>query len=387
MIKTINTLQNIDETTIEKYVVNALANMGQRGSFENYGFSYKTFNALDILNESTINDDVRNSILENISHYCLAITENSSNHSLSFSVIDKDIIFDTSYSIGDDSRINVELYKDVNFNNCVKLKNDVLFDTSVANIFALRQDSLIYNSNDYIIFHGKGLISGNNSSVIYENDGRDTAFIYSKYNVKNSNSLDTYYRTGPCKLTDDTLGYYLCKLVKGDQQNKYDMAVTIIALDANTVTENYMMFNDTAQNGHVNGSIESLINFNENDTSTTIGRIISLFKDENNIILTKTKSNISIDATSEQLSEMLSTFDDLSTYNIDALQLINDVNNQKSLMIYDLLDYHNNLYYKSSKACLIRRLLGDLYFNCKDKVDEKYTDLIDSSTEINNPVL
>ena len=394
MIKNINTIQNIDDEAVNRYIVHALANMGQRGMFENHGFSYKTMSFFDLLNESTINLDLLEEIKEHPENWCGAITEDIEG-CLKYYIISKSEAFDANPDPGQQSTIKT-LYEDINFNNCVTLDNDVLIDTPIADIVALRKDTLIYNANDYIIVHGKGLINGNNPNVVNLNSGKDATFFYAKYDAQDQNKLLEYYRTGLISVKDwESEIYYACSLIKNEDTSEtttYTLKVYVKTIAKTLVMRHKLMFNDDEAKSIV-GSIDDIKNININiniddinaANTPTIVKVFNLIKNEcdNSYEF----ENISISTVGEISNDLNIS---LGANDFDIAKLISDANATRSLLLYDLLSYHNSIYYTASKACLTKRLLGDLYFDCKNYADTTYRNYgedVESVIEYKAPIL
>ena len=199
MLKNANLLQNPADIQYDKYseeyLIQALANLGQRIGIKGDGISYKYFTFNDLINDNSYTDD-------QYVGYLRYIKDENNKYKSVFGVVDKFTL--TDYHKFSDS---------VNINDCLYFPNDLEFDIPIGGIEKYSKNSICINNGTDLTFMLAGKHIGTN-----DNDDLNTTLYYYKFDIS-TNKLKYGAKLFHYNKTNDDNMYCLINTINTEYEN------------------------------------------------------------------------------------------------------------------------------------------------------------------------
>ena len=380
MIKNINLLQNPKDIEFDKYseeyIIQALANLGQRIGIKGDGISYKHFTFSEICDEQipySLNDHI------GYIRYIKGEDDNEQYKGI-FGIVDKKTL--TDYKLVSES---------ISINNCLYFPTQLSFDIPVNNIDCYAKNCICINNdeNDELTYMLAGKYIGADND-----DDFNTSLYYYKYDV-NLNKLK--YGAKLFHIDSNNNENLVCLLNiinKTYKENNYsgvpignEYILNVYIYNVNYLSNNEYRndFNNIFKYSTYNSAfipfsiikyeyenLSNLINYNDDESlnfynNSAIALILnssqdslyssyslSLTYDNNNFIIDDNNTNVSI----------INLYK--NEYNVNITQEVFELNEDNINLYYNIFNYYNNKYYLNSRTEFIKRILLKLYENISD---------------------
>ena len=379
MIKDINLIQNTEDINSkynDDYLIQALANMGQRVGIKGDGISYKYFSFNDIINETNVYSH------NNHVGYIKYIKSSDSDYAASFGISTIDT--ETGNIIE-----NKLLSESISVNDCLYFPNNLSFDIPIGGIEKYSKNSICINNGEDLTLMLAGKIMGT-----VDNDELNTVLYYYKFDI--STNLLKYgakiyhYKTDNtgdwfCLLTTVNEKYEENNFVNSELNNKYKLTINIF--NSNTLKDinkslyfdfkkifnfsSYSTTNDIPFSLIRNEyeDIRELLNYNDNYTFNYFSNSpVSIIKnlssnsiyDERTIdLIFDTNKNEYLSIDSEEYESVINLYK--NEYNINFNEELYLLNEDCNVLYYNVFNYYNEKFYFSSKKEFVKRILLKLY--------------------------
>ncbi len=386
MIKNVNLLQNPIEYDkyIEDFLIQALANLGQRVGIKGDGISYQYFTFNDLIGDNKIYDATKHL------GFIQYIKDNTSKYKATFGVCN----VDTETNVLSNDKI---LFDSENINNTLYFPNDLTFDIPVGGIEKYSKNSICINNGKDLTFMLAGKLIGTNDT-----DPLNTILYYYKFDI-NSNLLK--YGAKIYHYKTDERGDWFCLIitVNTDYENnnytddtlssEYKMNIYIFNADASFKLyddvksssyikefKNTFCFNSYKETNDIPFSlikpeyeqISELLNYN-GETNNVIDKFdsnspIAIIKNLPTSSLYHSQS-FKLDYNINK-NEFISINDDnyinivnyyRNEFDLSLDQEISLLNEDTLTLYYNIFNYYNEKYYLSSRSEFIKRILIKLY--------------------------
>ena len=360
-IRNINQIQNdldysfeFSEEYDKEYIIQALANLGQRIGIKGNGIEISSFRYRDLLNDNSIDSSKYIGLL----YYDKKDNEPKANFML------YDIDTKNVQPISNETII-------YNIYNYLKLDQSFYFSKVFNNIQYISKGSIIQNNGKYFNYLLR--------AKYYSNDY--FCYIYNKIDVSN-NSLVYSYHLSYLKteqVHNEIYNFYLLSKLYITTSNEYrlnlyvckveqlkDNIIDILKVDNNiddSLLNIYLCDNES--NFLNNYIINQFIEYNKNVDRTTNEIIIDI--DD-----TFTEKTFTCDLTKGNNKSIINTYKNGYNLNIntDILDKINIECN--SDFYYDLLSYYDKTYYKKDNNSLAKHILCKIYEELINNYSEQY---------------
>ena len=353
MIKNVNLMQNPQDIIFDKnseyskeYLIQALANLGQRIGIKGDGISYKSFNFNDILlDEKLYSTDQYIGYIEYI--------KDDYNNQIKalFGVADK---------------LNLEISKTVeesiNINNTLNFNSELSFSIPINGIEKYAKNSICINNNNELTFMLAGKKFGYN-----DNDANNTILMYYKFNIL-SNKLICGYKLFHYQTASNGENYYCLLNVNNKNVNRYELNVHIF--------NSALLVNDTTKDIY-KIEFEKLFNYNEySSTSLLPFSIINEDYEDLKNLLSYNETNLDFNSA----ISIILNLPDASVYHSKSIEVVFDVQKNELLSEEDSDDFKNfyNFYYGEYQLNLheeifnINEDINKLYINIFNYYNEKF---------------
>jgi len=381
MVESINQLQNPIEFDKyqEEYLIQALANLGQRIGIKGDGLAYKYFTFNDLLGDNISYN--KNEYIGYIQYF----NENNKNN-VKFGVYQ----YDENGNLFNENIIS----NSVNINNILYFPNNLEFSIPVGNIEKYAKNSICVNDGNELTFMlaGKTFTSDNDedlNTILYyykydieSNLLKYAAKLYHYYTNDNNewfcliNTINSLYEESLKNINDDSTYVYGAlndeyhmyvkifngSLLKSNDPRLYNEFKKIFAFKnyENNIDLDFSIINSDYAN------IKNLLAYNENivgDCSPIA--LINNYEYNSNFYKFKTitlKYNIN----NNEFLSVDDDYDSLVTYfynefNINFREELVLLNEDNIHLYFNIFDYYNNKYYFDSTKTFIKRILCKLY--------------------------
>ena len=364
----------------EEYVIQALANLGQRVGIKGDGIAYKSFTFNDILTyHQSFSSDEYIGYIEYI------------NNTDDINVDDRPLSkFKANFGITKKLDLNdiINIDTSISINDILYFPNDLSFTIPVNGVEKYSKNSICSNDGKELTFILAGKFIG------YEdNDDDNTVLLYYKFDIA-SNKLKYLAKIFKFYAETDKAKYYCLITVKNDDyynnvlSDKYSMSINILNL--NNIDNEYSIIKDNFSNlfKYTNYSDPSKIPFNILNTDFIDIDNLELYNDNINInydsnspvsiMLNSDKfctnngypsNNISLkfDTDSNQLmaqdtlayNNIIKLYANEYKLNLDEeLYFINENINK---LYFNIFQYYNEKFYLNNRSAFIKRILSKLY--------------------------
>ena len=378
MITTVNLMQNPEDIVFDKdssyskeYLIQALANLGQRIGIKGDGISYKSFTFNDILIESnnySSNDYVG---------YITYIKSNDRIKAL-FGISNK---FNLEETYAVDSSFDI--------NNTLNFNSELSFSIPICGIEKYAKNSICINNNNELTF----MLAC--KQIGYDDDDENnTILLYYKFDTLTNKPICCYKLYHYLK--DDNGENYYCLLnLNNKTQNTYELSINIFnsSLLITDDDDNSLIHKQNFENLFKYSNYEStvdiefsIINRNYEDVNKLLSYSSNnlYFNSAIAIILNSSKSKLYHSKTIElyfdtQRNELLSDNNDqldnakeffYNEYKLNLNKIIFDINEEINKLYVNIFNYYNEKFYLEKRATLIKRILLKIY---EKSIDYKQT--------------
>ena len=375
MKRNINLMQNsIDIGTDslnelqKEYILQALANLGQRIGIKGDGLSYKNFSFLDLLNN------------ENISY-------NKNEHIgwLKYQKLDNNELIAT-FGITNIDTGEEKLLSDINtkdINDILYASNEIQFTIPINNIEKYSKNTIISNKDDVITIITVGKILGYED--VDENNG---VLLYYKFDIKTNKPI-YIAKIGYVSSDSSSNYYYALELTKSKNNegvyinNEYDL--TIKMFDSKLLGIYTSAFNSLfAYSAHNNGEdigfaflrtefldLNEFTSYNKDlnnnyDSNSPLSVIMNNISNNNYYASNQLKLYINSEANEFLYSDKNELRDTISLYKneynfIDIEEALYSFNNDITDFYRNILIYYNDKFFVENRSQFIKRILCKLY--------------------------
>ena len=384
MIKNVNLLQNPIEYDkyVEEYLIQALANLGQRIGIKGDGISYQYFTFGDLIGEST-------------SYY--------GTPTLGYIKYQKAIESDKYVAVFGTCTYDKEtgevydynpLSESLDINDVLYFSNDLSFDIVLGGIEKYAKNSICINDGKDLTFMLVGKIMGTNddddlNSVLYyykfdinsnllkfgakiyydnSDDNGDwfhlmmiTNKTYKSNNYKDSALSDEYemkfYIFNAKTLKETNIGYYnsfLSSFKFSNYKSTNEIPFSLIRAEYNDINELLSYSDEESYHFSANSPISLMLNYLPNSLYDK-GTIELIYNSNNNEFF-------SINST--EFENIVSMFN--AEYGINLNEDIYQLNEDCNNLYYNIFNYYNEKYYLETRAGFIKRILAKLYEKVSD---------------------
>ena len=377
MLKNVNLIQNPKDMSFDKYseqyILESLANLGQRIGIKGDGISYKSFTFNEI-----INDYYNYSNDTEIGYIRYSKNKDNNHYKAIFGVVDKKTL--TNYN---------DLTESINIDNCLYFSNDLIFDIPVGYVDKYSKNSICINNGVELTFMLAARRLGTN-----DNDKLNTILYYYKFDIETNklkyaakifhyntinnneevfcliNTVNNLYENNNYKsdkLSDDySMHVYLfnAKYLKDKSNNYYyESFIKLFNFESYSYTSD-ITFSIIKQEYD---NIEYLLHYEElNDSNSVISIILNSLQDS--LYLSRTISLKYDTNKNEFISLSESNNDDYieyfkQEYNINLNEEIFILNEEIINLYYNIFNYYNNKIYLENRTEFIKQILLKLYEN------------------------
>lgn len=387
MIKNVNLLQNPIEYDrySEEFIIQALANLGQRVGIKGDGIAYKffTFNDLIDNNDNSKLNELSN--VKNVGYIQYIRSDETSNYIAKVGV--KQIDNDTGEFIND-----IVISTSKNVNNILYFNKDLFFDIPIGGIEKYSKNSICINDGNELTFMLAGKILGSE-----DNDDYNTILYYYKFDI-NTNMLkyaskifqyDSSIEGERVALISIVNSLYKENGYTGNSLNdNYIMSFNILNLNnienlgqnGKTLKQsfkNIFKFSNYSSTNYIPFSllrpeyvdVNELYNYYEDslknyDNNSPIAVICNLL---NNITVNEKTLNLTYNTNNNELIALeQDTYEYVSNYlkneyklNIDEELLY--INEDINTLYYNIFSYYDDQYFLSSRKAFIQSILIKIY--------------------------
>ena len=369
MKKHINLMQNPHDIIFDQnseysteYLVQALANLGQRIGIKGDGIAYKSFNFNDILLDSdTYPADKYIGYIEYI--------KNDFNNQIKalFGVTSK-----TNLEVD-----NKVIDTSININNTLTFNSELSFSIPVCEIEKYSKNSICINNNNELTFMLIGKKLGYD-----DKDDNNSVLMYYKFNVL-TNKLICCYKLFHF-LNNGTDNYYCLLNVNNESYNEYSLNINIFNSSNFTANENneygsiykekfeqLFKFSSYFDNSPIPFTIlnpnyentDELLLYDEYnlDFNSAISLVLNMAN-----VYHSGKITLLFDTYKNELLSESEAFENLKEfyykeYQLNLNEVIFDINEDINKLYINIFNYYNNKFYLEKRATLIKRILSKLY--------------------------
>lgn len=393
MIKNVNLLQNPIEYDkyIEEYLIQALANLGQRIGIKGDGISYHYFTFGDLLGDSMSYYNT-----PRLGYIQYTKSTNSDKYNAVFGVCKYDPQTGMTYGHSDG-----KLSESLDINDVLYFPNDLSFDITLGGIEKYAKNSICINDGNDLTFMLVGKLIGTN-----DDEDLNSVLYYYKFDI-NSNLLKfgakIYYDS-----SDDNGDWFhlmtvVNKTYKGNNykdnslSDEYEMsfhifnAKTLQELDNASQTTDHKYYNSFLSSFKFSNykssneipfsliraeynDINELLSYSDEEsyhfsTNSPIALILnylpnSLYDTSKIDLIYNSNKNEFFTIDSDKFENIISMFNAEYRINLneDIYQLNEDCNN----LYYNIFSYYNEKYYLETRVGFIKRILSKLYERISD---------------------
>ena len=369
MRKHINLMQNPEDIIFDKdgsyskeFLIQALANLGQRIGIKGDGIAYKSFNFNDILLDSYSSD-------ENVGYIEYIKDDNSNQIKALFGVANKNNLEDSQ-----------TLFDSININNTLNFNAELSFSIPVCGIEKYSKSSICINNNNELTFMLAGKRLGYN-----DNDENNTVLMYYKFNIL-TNKLISCYKIFQYYKDQKGTDYYCLLNVDSvkNQNNEY-----VLSVDIFNPSDKFKNFDNSLINyenefielfkfsNYTNSSlipfsiidanyesIDKLLEFDENNLEFNSAISLILNIPEGSLYTSKS-INLVFDTSKNELLSNENFEDAKEFYNKEYQFNLNEelfnINEDINKLYVNIFNYYNEKFYLENRATLIKRILIKIY--------------------------
>ena len=369
MKKNVNLMQNPEDIIFDKessyskeYLIQALANLGQRIGIKGDGISYKSFNFMDILLDNTAYD------VDKKIGYIEYIKDDYNNKIKAlFGIADKENL-----------EISETIAASININNTLNFGSDLSFSIPVNGIEKYSKGSICINNDNELTFMLIGKLFGYN-----DNDANNSVLMYYKFDIL-INKLICGYKLFHYLKDDKGDNYYCLLRINNKTNDTYELDIHVF--------NSSELINDTTKNIYKN-EFENIFNFSTysdtdnslipfslaNDEYTDVNELLAYnevnldFNSAVSIILNLPSNSVYHSKHIEMRfdsskNELLSpeSFEDAkefyyNEYQLDLNEEIFNINEDINKLYVNIFNYYNEKFYLEKRATLIKRILSKIY--------------------------
>ena len=348
-----------------EYIIQALANAGQRLGLKGDGVTYSSFTFKDIFDDSELT----------------SLTKDDSSYAGKLQYIDGAAYFKI---IDKDTKETVALSSSINISNTVKIDDELDFNIPIDSIECYSPNSIIHNDGQTLTLILVGKYAGK-----FPEDEDSAEIIYVKYDLKKS--LVTHISKAFPVSKDNESSYYC--LIKADYDNK-EYELTSQVFDADTLDDDYTNeFSKTFKYGlySIPGQdfLWNPLNEDYIDIENLYTDDISLIYNEDNLgsisifdvmlwwagnakNFTPKKTTVLYD---DSESNPLTDLYDSDVFDIDITDIMTSVNTHYDELVYNMFKYYNERYWVTDEKSLYKHMLCALYEKLVDDEKEMYMPL------------
>ena len=357
MNKSIYEIQNpVDfKPYTHEYLIQALANMGQRIGIKGDGIEYKSFKFTDLIEDYSYSDKEWVGVIRYINNEC------------NFGVTKK-----SSINNGD---LVKYLVKDSHIFNKITLPYEVSFDVPINNIEKYKNGSIIANDGKFLTTILLGKYFGYD-----DNDANNSEIIYAKFNLED-NTLEKCIRIH-FLCSSDIHNYYVLSKVEHTTENNYLQTVQVfdssLLEEFQSQFENLFSYNENSEYFSLFSKDKDYIEYPiENPNITEVENDLNILSELSvvDLILKHTENKeyyapktfeLKFDTEANQYESLSvarynSEMQWLNEYGYNVNEQVNMLNNIISSLFYNLFLYFNKTYYIANKSTLIKRIICKLY--------------------------
>lgn len=378
MIHNINGIQNKEDLTnlskyTDEYLIEALANLGQRLGIKGDGIKYSSFKFSDIIGNTEYNDS------EKYIGSLYYIEDNDGKTKAIFNIIEKNKL------LVDSQKYITQVYEDVYASHIIK--DEMSFTVPVNNIEKYKEGSIILQKNDTFtsILNGKLIgtddTDSNNIEVLYTKINDSTQELIEAdraFYLYSDNVGDYYTLIRIVKSSDSVSPYYMyvklfnASLLPDSLTGNEDMAVTydmfINSFCWEKLNESGIL--NMANNDYIDDpygeSVETsvslfevILNDSENKDAYPEIKIPIKFDSDNNLGIDYENLNVTLE----------SKISNLKNYNLDIISRIKYITNDITYLYEYLLKYYNEVLYNKDISTFSKNVLCRLYENMYNSQD------------------
>lgn len=393
MIKNVNLLQNPIEYDkyIEEYLIQALANLGQRIGIKGDGISYHYFTFGDLLGDSMSYYNT-----PRLGYIQYTKSTNSDKYTAVFGVCKYDPQTGMTYGHSDG-----KLSESLDINDVLYFPNDLSFDITLGGIEKYAKNSICINDGNDLTFMLVGKLIGTN-----DDEDLNSVLYYYKFDI-NSNLLKfgakIYYDS-----SDDNGDWFhlmtvVNKTYKGNNykdnslSDEYEMsfhifnAKTLQELDNASQTTDHKYYNSFLSSFKFSNykssneipfsliraeynDINELLSYSDEEsyhfsTNSPIALILnylpnSLYDTSKIDLIYNSNKNEFFTIDSDKFENIVSMFN--AEYGINLNEDIYQLNEDCNNLYYNIFSYYNEKYYLETRVGFIKRILSKLYERISD---------------------
>lgn len=393
MIKNVNLLQNPIEYDkyIEEYLIQALANLGQRIGIKGDGISYHYFTFGDLLGDSMSYYNT-----PRLGYIQYTKSTNSDKYNAVFGVCKYDPQTGMTYGHSDG-----KLSESLDINDVLYFPNDLSFDITLGGIEKYAKNSICINDGNDLTFMLVGKLIGTN-----DDEDLNSVLYYYKFDI-NSNLLKFGAKIYYDSSDDNGDWFHLMTVVNktyksnnykdNSLSDEYEMsfhifnAKTLQELDNASQTTDHKYYNSFLSSFKFSNykssneipfsliraeynDINELLSYSDEEsyhfsTNSPIALILnylpnSLYDTSKIDLIYNSNKNEFFTIDSDKFENIISMFNAEYRINLneDIYQLNEDCNN----LYYNIFSYYNEKYYLETRVGFIKRILSKLYERISD---------------------
>lgn len=378
-----------------EYLIQALANMGQRIGLRGDGVQYGTFTFADLIGSYEYNADSEIGFIK----YDKVITGESNILGAYFGIVDKGTLYNgTNNKISPASKY----YITTSIKNIVRMKYQLQFDIPINNIEKYSPNSIIHSDGNVLTMILAGKYFGYD-----DEDQNNTEIIYNKFDIKTgeliygfhamylySDNVNDYYGAYKIYRNPENTDNYILKFqifnpkYLANYADEFRRAFSYANYTEDDFTIFNILRNDISSDYIDIDNLEAYSDAEYVDTAESfdnisIADIIFHLAANNSVYSTRI---LYIDYNIDENSLFTLATDNLTTvnskylysmFNIDINSYLELLNNDIVTLFYNIYKYYNNEYYYIDKHTLITRIMCKLYEEIAG------VDLSDSNAEYN----
>lgn len=379
MIKNVNLLQNPIEYDkyVEEYLIQALANLGQRMGIKGDGISYQHFTFGDIIGESTSYYGT-----PTLGYIQYKKSVESGKYVAVFGTCEYNKDSGVIYNYN-------QFFESLDVNDVLYFPNDLSFDIILGGIEKYAKNSICINDGNDLTFMLVGKMMGTNddedlnsvlyyykfdinsnllkfgAKIYYDNtdDNGDwfhlmtiTNKTYKSNGYKESALSDEYemnfYIFNAKTLKELNIEYYnsfLATFKFSNYKNTNEIPFSLIRAEYNDINELLSYNDDESYHFAANSPISLILNYLPN----------SLYDKSTIDIVYNSSNNEFFSINSAEFETIVSSFN--AEYNINLNEDIYQLNEDCNNLYYNIFNYYNEKYYLETRAGFIKRILSKLY--------------------------
>lgn len=397
MKKSIYELQNpVDFAPYtHEYLIQALANMGQRIGLRGDGIKYDKFTFADIIGTTQYDASKYIGTLT----YGSVISGETSILGAYFGVVEKGTLYNKTNNI---IAPTTPYYVSTDIRNMIRLQNQLQFDMPINNIEKYSKNSILHNDGSILTTILIGKYFGHD-----DEDQNNAEIIYNKFNIStgeleyavramylySDNTNDYYCIIKTIRETDDKYKVYLQiynPKYLGNYADEFKKAFCFLNYEDSDFTIFNILRNDISSDYIMLDNLEAYSDSEYVDTSESFDNIsivdMMFHTAANNAVYNKYEFNIDYNKNNDNI--LFSISDDPVTtanvrylrtnFNIEVSDYIELLNNDVITLYYNMFKYYNSTYYFSDKQTLATRIICKLYENIANV--DIYSDIQDYNT-------